>query len=130
MRRSLDQDVREWGVFDAGTITDRHMPGHPEIPTVVLTPGCTVQVRRLLPLPPTPFPIVEDQTSLQAESKTAVPPDQTTDEAKVTTRRRASSRAPVTRPGPVGPVLRRAAKDRWFYEPVAPSLPGSIPRIF
>ncbi len=66
-----------------------------------------MQVRRLLPLPSTPFPIVGDQTSLQAEPKTASQSlDQITEETKVVPRRRASSRVPVTRPGPIGPVVR------------------------
>jgi hypothetical protein len=107
-------------LMHGGTITDRHMPGHPEIPTVFLTQGCTVEVRRL---PHTPLPTLEDQTSFQAEPKVDVPRDQKVDDVKVTTRRRASSRAPVIRPGPVGPVLRRAVKDRYFYEPVASELP-------
>jgi hypothetical protein len=107
-------------LMHGGTITDRHMPGHPEIPTVFLTQGCTVEVRRL---PHIPLPILEDQTSFQAEHKGDVPRDHKVDDVKETTRRRASTRAPVIRPGPVGPVLRRAVKDRYFYEPVASGLP-------
>jgi hypothetical protein len=108
-----------------GTTTDRHFPDRPDVPTVFLTRDCTVQVMRLLPLPPMPFLPLEDGTTARAEPKMDVPMKPTKEEEKLSLPRRVSSRVPKVQPVQSGPAVRRAVQERWSYETIAPSVPES-----
>ena len=121
-----DVDIRIF-VDDAcllhmGTITDRHFPDNPEVPTVFLYPNCTAFVRRT---------VGSSSSNPPAEPKTRNTTLGLDDESISIPQRRISTRVPIPRlgrlrdpvPSDMTAVPRRPVGDRWYYDPVVPVAP-------
>ncbi len=112
-----------------GTITDRHFPDLPDVPTVFLYPDCTARVVRLVSATgigdPIPFPPVEQQPGQESAISRDHIATEVRDNMAVVPSRRVSTRVPKrsqnVAPTDITTAPRRPVGDRWFYDPVGPT---------
>ena len=105
-----------------GTVTDRHFPDNPDVPTVFLYPDCTAFVRKSVLPPAEPMPNVPPVTKQEEKELDTVV-------GESMPQRRVSTRVPVGRRDhsvTIDPtaVSRRPVRDRWYYDPVPPVGPS------